>query len=128
MANLKVTIKIESTELFPSPVNQTSVHNLIVNGTFIGFTKLQLDTTPTKINQGAINGPSLSAYLYVMAPLTNLQTVFIKKGTDIEPFIKLLPGDFAFIPYGAQTSVEDLSAYTAGAGAASIHYFIAEKD
>jgi hypothetical protein len=128
MPQLKVTLKLESLNLFPSPYSQTTTHNLDMNGTFMGFNKMTLSVTPIQINTAPINGPSLSAYIYIAAPNTNLQTVFIRKNSETEPFLKLLPGDVAFFPYGGQLSVDDLVAYTAGAGAAEILYFIGEKD
>ena len=125
---LKTTIKLESSTLFPNNVLQTQVFNLYINGTFAGFNKMVVGTTPTKLNASDINGTSLSAYLYVSAPATNLQTVFIKQTGASEPFAKLAPGEFAFLSYGGELTTPDIMAYTPGAGFAEIHYFIGEKD
>jgi len=125
---LKTSIKLESSTLYPNNVLQTQVYNLHINGTFAGFNKMIVETTPVKLNNSDIDGASLSAYLYISAPSTNLQTVFIKQVGATESFARLAPGEFAFLSYGGQTTTPDIVAYTVGAGHAEIHYFIGEKD
>lgn len=126
MGTLKSTIKIESTDLFPTPVSFTVVNNNAVNGTFSGFNNIVAGTAGVQLNLAAIN--TATAYLYAQAPTTNGTAVRLATGTAGGPaFAVLAPGDVAFIPYGQTAGGgDDLFALTTS-GTAAINFFIGEK-
>jgi hypothetical protein len=126
MGTLKSTIKIESTDLFPTPVSFTVVNNNAVNGTFSGFNNLVASPSAVTLNIAPIN--TGVAYVYAQAPTTNGTAVYISESGG-SVFAVLAPGDVAFFPYG-QNSLggNDLQAATPGGGAtAQINYFVGEK-
>ena len=125
MGTLKSTIKIESTDLFPTPVSFTVVNNNAVNGTFSGFNNVVAGTAAVQLNLAPIN--TSVAYVYAQAPTTNGTAVSIEEDATNVVFAVLAPGDVAFFPYGATAGGgADLSARTTG-GTASINFFIGEK-
>lgn len=128
MATLKTTVRIESPDLFPQVINFTNIATNQINGSFNGFNTITVELTDTKLNSSAINGVSKTAYCYFSAPLTNLQTVLIRKGVDTDAFIKLSPGDIAVLPYGSMIATGDIFAYIPAIGTATLTYFIGEKD
>jgi hypothetical protein len=128
MATLKTTVRIESPDLFPQVINFTNIATNQINGSFNGFNTITVELTDTKLNSGLIDGVSKTAYCYFSAPLTNLQTVLIRKGTDIDAFIKLAPGDIAVLPYGSMVATDNLYAYIPAVGSATLTYFIGERD
>jgi len=120
MGTLKSTLKIESTDLFPTPVSFTVVNNNSVNGDFSGFNTIEvsaatgggtgankLDATGgSKLN---ITNITSSAYIYAQAPTTNTANVHLCMvdgstagpgyATVSETFAILAPGDVIFMPY-----------------------------
>jgi len=124
MGTLKSTIKIESTDLFPTPVSFTVVNNNAVNGTFSGFNNVIADNSGITLNLTTID--SATAYVYAQAPTTNGTAVSIAEvGGNV--FAVLAPGDVAFFPYGQTAGGgADLEALTTG-GTAAINFFIGEK-
>ena len=127
MSTLKSTIKLESNDLFPSPVSFTVVNNNVVNGSYSSFSTVTVGTSAQTLNVHPINGTSDSAYCYFSAPIANAVPVFVGFGTTGDPFLKLAPGDVAFLPIGGETTTDDLVAYTL-VSSASINYFIGNKD
>jgi hypothetical protein len=125
MGTLKSTIKLESTDLFPTPVSFTVVNNNAVNGSFSGFNNLVASASAVALNIAPIN--SGVAYVYAQAPTTNGTAIYIQEAGGPTVFAVLAPGDVAFFPYG-QTSAggTDLEALTPG-GTAQINYFVGEK-
>lgn len=128
MSTLKTTVRIESPDLFPQVINFTNIAINQINGSFNGFNTITVELTDTKLNSGTIDGVSKTAYCYFSAPITNLQTVLIKKGIDTDAFIKLAPGDIAVLPYGSMIAATNLYAYIPAIGNATLTYFIGEKD
>jgi hypothetical protein len=123
MGTLKSTIKIESTDLFPTPVSFTVVNNNAVNGSFAGFNNLYASVTPTTLNIASID--TGIAYVYAQAPTTNGTAVYISDSSSV--FAVLAPGDVAFFPYGQTVAGgTDIQASTPG-GTAQINYFVGEK-
>jgi hypothetical protein len=125
MGTLKSTIKIESTDLFPTPVSFTVVNNNAVNGTFSGFNNVVAGTAGIQLNLASID--TATAYVYAQAPTTNGTAVGIREVGGPTVFAVLAPGDVAFFPYGQTAGGgADLEAFTTG-GTASINFFIGEK-
>jgi len=125
MGTLKSTIKIESTDLFPTPVSFTVVNNNAVNGTFSGFNNVIAGTAGVQLNLAPID--TATAYVYAQAPTTNGTAITIEEDATNVVFAVLEPGDVAFFPYGTSTAGGDnLVARTAGATAA-LNFFIGEK-
>lgn len=124
MSTLKTTLKVESTDLFPTPVSFTQVNNNSVNGTFSGFNQVVCGTATTTLNLGQIDNP---CYLYLQAPTTNGTAIWIAEGTTAVVFAQLAPGDVTFMSYGQDVyPAADLVAYTPGS-TATLNYFIGEK-
>ena len=138
MGTLKTTLKVESTDLFPTPVSFTVVNNNGVNGNFNGFNTLTVTSASHKLNVAAINGTgqTAGAYLYAQAPSTNQFAVCIGytgqtgAGTTDGSFVFLSPGDVAFVPVGGSIvgTINDVYAYTTSlAATGTIYYFLGEK-
>lgn len=125
MGTLKTTLKVESTDLFPTPVSFTKINNNLVNGQFSGFISVVAGTAAKKLNVSDIN--SGVAYVYLESPTTNTVPVLVGANTG-SVFAVLQPGDVAFFPYG-QTTLGglDLEAKTI-TGTATLQYFIGEKE
>ena len=126
MGTLKSTIKMESTDLFPTPVSFTVVNNNAVNGSFAGFNNVVAGTAAVALNIAPLDASV--AYVYAQAPTTNGTAVFIQEANGPTVFAVLAPGDVAFFPYGqtAAGASFDLEALTAG-GIAQINFFVGEK-
>jgi hypothetical protein len=125
MSTLKSTIKLESTDLFPSPVSFTVINNNPINGDYSSFSTVTVGTDAQLLNVHDIDGSS--AYCYFSTPTSNAVPVFVGFGTTGDPFVKLSPGDVAFLPVGGEVVTDNLVAYTL-VSTASISYFIGNKD
>jgi hypothetical protein len=126
MSTLKTTLKVESTDLFPTPVSFTQVNNNSVNGTFSGFNQVVCGTVgiASTLNIASITSP---CYLYLQAPTTNGTAIWIAEGTTGVVFAQLAPGDITFMSYGQDAyPAADIQAYTPGS-TATLNYFIGEK-
>ena len=125
MGTLKSTIKIESTDLFPTPVSFTVVNNNTVNGSFAGFNNVVAGTAAIALNIAPID---TVAYVYAQAPTTNGTAVYLREAGANTIFAALAPGDVSFFPYGnTGTGVSfNLEAATDG-GTAQLNYFVGEK-
>ncbi len=127
MGTLKTTLKVESTDLFPTPVSFTKVNNNIVNGTFSGFNNAIITNTAANLNIAAIG--VTGSYVYLENVATSGTAVYLNVGTVVvsSAVIKLAPGDVAFLPVGDSAGgVAAFSAITSG-GTASLNYFIGDK-
>jgi len=124
MGTLKTTLKVESTNLFPTPVNFTQVNNNQVNGNFSGFSQIQPDVAPgVQINSAPID---TSAYVYAAAPTTNQDIIQILDGNG-EQVCTLVPGDTLFFHYlGAAAPLDTLFAVALNATDV-INIFIGER-
>lgn len=125
MGTLKTTLKVESTDLFPTPVSFTKVNNNLVEGQFSGFISIVAGTVAKKLNVADID--TSVAYVYLEAPATNTVPVLVQvDGGSV--FAVMQPGDVAFLPYGQDTlGGADLEAITL-TGTATLQYFIGEKE
>lgn len=131
MATLKSTLKIESTDIFPTPVNFTAVNNNNVAGDFSGFNTVAITATPAVLNfLGAVS--VTGAYVYVSAASTNAHPVFVGSSPVVTPMtttlatLRLAPGDVAFFPAG-NVGACNVSAICAVGLTGTISYFIGEK-
>lgn len=125
MSTLKSTLKIESTDLFPTPVSFTVTNLNSVNGSFSGFNNLTVTASPIVLNIAPIDGTGLAAYCYFKNnDATN--NVYVGR-TGQDAFLSLAPGDVSLISYGGTASAANLYAYT-GTGTAILSYFIGEKN
>ncbi len=123
MGTLKTTLKVESTDLFPTPVSFTLVNNNQVNGNFSGFNQIQPGLAPgSQINVAAI---TTSAYVFSSAPASNVAAVQILDGNG-EQVCTLVPGDALFFHYLGSTGLNDLTAVAANATDV-INTFVGER-
>lgn len=126
MGTLKSTLKLESTDLFPTPVSFTKINNNLVEGSFSGFISVVAGTAQKKLNISDIN--TGTAYVYLESPISNGQSVLVQAGTTGSVFAVLAPGEIAFLPYGQNTTGGlDLYASTI-TGNATLQYFIGERE
>jgi hypothetical protein len=124
MPTLKSTLKLESTDLFPTPVSFTQVNNNGVNGTFSGFNQVVVGTGPTQLNLSQIDNP---CYLYLQAPTTNGTAIWVAEGTTGSVFAQLAPGDITFMSYGQEVYPAGNIEVSTPGGTAVLNYFIGEK-
>jgi hypothetical protein len=126
MGTLKSTLKLESTDLFPTPVSFTKINNNTVEGSFSGFISIVAGTVQKKLNVSPID--TGVAYVYLESPAANSVPVLVQAGTTGSVFAVLNPGEIAFLPYGQDTlGGDDLYAVTL-TGNATLQYFIGEKE
>lgn len=125
MGTLKSTLKLESTDLFPTPVSFTKINNNAVEGQFSGFISIVASSVAKKLNISPID--TGIAYVYLESPATNSVPVLVQvSGGSV--FAVLNPGEIAFLPYGQDTlGGNDLEAVTL-TGTATLQYFIGEKE
>ena len=126
MATLKTTLKVESTDLFPTPVNFTKVNNNTVGAAYSTFTTVAVGTAVVTLSQVV---PSADAYVYLSAPSTNAANITVGNGTVSvgTGFINLAPGDVALFPYGDGSGASvALEAISSVAGQ-SLDFFIGNK-
>jgi len=124
MGTLKTTLKVESTDLFPTPVSFTNVNNNTVAGTFSGFNNVVCSTAATTLNLGTIDS---ACYVYAQNATTSGTAIWLQEAGGTV-FAVLAPGDVAFFPYGdgVFSPAANLEAVTAG-GTASLNFFVGEK-
>ena len=123
MGTLKTTLKVESTDLFPTPVSFTTVNNNSINGTYSGFTTLTV-TGGTAVTLSPVAPGVVGCYLYVSAPSTNTENIILSEATTSVVFGQLLPGDVGFFPIGDGTGFNLDADTESGTGSAVINYFI----
>ena len=132
MGTLKTTLKVESTDLFPTPVSFTVVNNNAVNGNFNGFNTVALTTAYSALNATTIDGTG--AYLYLQSPSTNSGNIAVgytgqtagAGATALATLVYLSPGDTAFLPVGIGATAATVVA-TTQSGTATLYFFIGEK-
>jgi hypothetical protein len=129
MATLKSTLKIESTDIFPTPVNFTQINNNAVNGTFSGFNTLDVPANSLQTLNFLGSIDATGAYVYISAATTNAHPVYVGAGAVAvsSATIKLYPGDVAFFPAGDSNGAYDLGAICAAGETGTISFFIGEK-
>jgi len=120
MGTLKTTLKVESSDLFPTPVSFTNVNNNSIGATISSFTTIAVSGAITLATI-----PASNAYLYVSAPLTNTQDIVLKVGVGGTTFASIAPGNVGFFPIG-NNSGYTLQANTAS-GTQYLNYYIGSK-
>ena len=129
MATLKSTLKIESTDIFPTPVNFTQINNNPVNGNFSGFNTLDVPANSLQKLNFLSTIDATGAYVYIQSASTNSHPVYVGAGSVsiTTSTIKLYAGDIAFFPAGDSNGSFDLGAICAAGQTGTITYFIGEK-
>ncbi len=133
MGTLKSTLKLESTDLFPTPVSFTVVNNNAVNGDVAGFNNITVQNSNTILNLSTLDATG-GAYLYAQSPSTNSTIIFIGytgqgqvTASATATFLCLSPGDVAFCPIGLNgIATNNVIAKTAS-GTAALNFFFGEK-
>jgi hypothetical protein len=132
MGTLKSTLKLESTDLFPTPVSFTVVNNNTVSGDVAGFNNITVQNANTTLNLSTLDGTG--AYLYAQSPSTNTAVIFIgytgqgQLGSSATgTFLCLSPGDVAFCPIGLNGTATNAIIAKTSAGTASLNFFFGEK-
>lgn len=126
MGTLKSTLKIESTDLFPTPVSFTVVNNNAVSGAYSGFNQITL-AAATPITLTTVTPGTTGAYVYAQAASTNTAGTFIElqDGAATLVFATLYPGDVCLMPFGDGSGI-DLDANTATAGSV-LSFFVGNR-
>ena len=135
MGTLKTTLKVESTDLFPTPVSFTNVNNNGINGNFNGFNTVTIAAgASAALNSSVID--ATGAYLYLQSPATNGTGIAVGYsgqtaattgfGGGTGSLIYLSPGDTAFVPVGMGVTAANIHAWCPG-GTATLYFFIGEK-
>jgi len=126
MGTLKSTLKLESTDLFPTPVNFTKINNNIVAGNFSGFNNQTVGNSAATLNISAIG--ATGAYVYLESAAANGTAIYVGAGfvTTTTSTVRLEAGDVAFFPAGDLNGLATLTAITAG-GTASLNYFVGQR-
>lgn len=97
MGTLKTTLKVESVDLFPTPVNFTTVTNNLISANLSGFTSITVNTADTTL----ATIPAGGAWFYFSSPSTNTQNITLSiNGAPDVPFVVIQPGDVGLIPLG----------------------------
>ena len=129
MATLKSTLKIESTDIFPTPINFTQVNNNTVSGDFTGFNTVDVTATASTLNfLGTIS--ATGAFVYVQAAGSNLNPVYLGPSGFVTTagIVKLYAGDVAFFPYGDSSgAAADIQARCAAGETGTISFFVGER-
>ncbi len=127
MGTLKSTLKLESTDLFPTPVNFTKINNNVVAGDFSGFNTQVIGNVSATLNLAAIG--TGGAYVYLESAASNGTAIYVGGTATLvagTATIRLEAGDVAFFPAGDENGAFNLSAITSG-GTASLNYFVGER-
>jgi len=127
MGTLKTTMKVESSDLFPTPVGFTKINENLIAGNFSGFNMIEpaVDPLTTKLNIDTINS---SVYVYAEAPTTNVGSVTIFNANDVGgdgpiQICTVTPGDVVFFHF---LGTEDLLASVSNAGD-KLMFFLGER-
>lgn len=125
MGTLKTTLKVESTDLFPTPVSFTVVNNNSVNGNYSGFNNLTVTSVAQNLN--TIAAGATGAYVYLQSLATNpagIAIIIEEDSATVEKFATLYPGDVAFLPYNSAAG--QIKA-RAASGTASLNFFVGDR-
>ena len=127
MGTLKSTLKIESTDLFPTPVSFTVVNNNSVSGTYSGFNQITL-ASGSPVTLTTVTPGVTGAYVYAQAASTNTAGTFIEllEPTSTTVFATLYPGDVLLMPFGDGGGIIDLEANTVTAGSV-LNFFVGNR-
>jgi hypothetical protein len=127
MGILKTTIRVESKDLFPAPVDFAKLSLNKAQGKFSTFAQASCDPiTPLTLNLGPVNnGTSL---IYAEAPSTNDAPIYLSEAIGGNVFVVLYPGQVSMFPYGQNAlGGADIQALSAGPGVNVLNYFVADN-
>jgi hypothetical protein len=135
MSTLKTTISFESASLFPTPISFTKIATETVAGQYASYQTLSLaaGALETLFETNTAIGNSGVLYLYATASSSNAESVDLiinNKSTTQTYFMRLIPGDIAYLPvFAADLAGIKISARNNDpANAAALTYFCADKD
>jgi hypothetical protein len=128
MATIKSTIKLETTSLFPTPVNITVpvIEQVNLDANFTNITILPNSESIVYRSPGL--NPSNVVYVYLQSPTTNQVNleVYITDHLDREILIMILrPGDFSWFPlatYGPNVLVRVVNNDTIQSSSLNVFY------
>lgn len=131
MATLKATIKIETTTLFPNPINFTVpvVETVALDA---GFSTVVIEPAATEmIYSPAVVGTSDVTYIFLQANGSNTDYIEVEitdsLGVDITA-MKLLAGDFAWFPLLADSTTCEINVSHPSVGDdQTLYYIFAER-
>lgn len=126
MSTLKSTLKLESTDMFPTPVSFTKVNNNTIGAAYSTFTTVSVGTALVTLSAVV---PAADAYVYLSAPSTNTADITVGNNTVTvgTGFINLAPGDVAFFPYGDGSGASIALEAISTVAAQSLEFFIGNK-
>jgi len=125
MGTLKSTLKIESTDLFPSPVSFTVVNNNTVSGAYSGFNQITL-AAATPVTITSVTPGTTGAYVYAQASSTNTAGTYVELAiVGGDTFASLYPGDVLLMPIGDGSGF-DVAAESAAAGSV-LNFFVGNR-
>ena len=122
MGTLKTTLKVESTDLFPTPVSFTTVNNNSIGANLSAFTSISI-ANGAGVTLASL--PAAGAFIYVAAPSTNTDDVTIAESNGGQIVITVKPGDVGFVPVGDGTGF-DLIGDTV-AGTQVLNYYVGTR-
>ena len=128
MGTLKSTLKLESTDLFPTPVSFTKINNNTVAGNFSGFNAQEIaSAAAANLNIQGIG--TTGAFVYLESLPSNGTAIFVGAGTVTvsSSTIRLEPGDVAFFPAGDSNGLTSFSAICNTSGTATLNYFVGQR-
>ena len=131
MASLKTTIKVETTSLFPNPVNFT-VPVVETIGLDAAFSTVVIAPSATEtIYSPAVVGSSEVTYIYLQANANNtdyIEVTLVDSSSNSILAIKLLAGDFAWFPmYVDGTNCQVQVAHGNVSDDQTLYYIFAER-
>lgn len=131
MATLKATIKIETTTLFPNPINFTVpvVEQVALDA---GFSTVVIEPATTeKIYSPAVVGASDVTYIFLQANGSNTDYISVEivdSASAALVAIKLLAGDFAWFPLLADSTNCEINVSHSSVGDdQTLYYIFAER-
>ena len=99
MGTLKTTLKVESTDLFPTPVNFTTVNNNSITVGSSNFVSVAI-TSGSPVTVADLSTYTSGGYLYVQSPSTNTDNILVQENGGPTVYVELIPGDVGLIPLG----------------------------
>lgn len=135
MPTLKTTIMMNSSSLFPTPINMTLPVIQPIDGNHTGFQTVIIpaDSGSTLYTSVGVAGDSGSTYFFAQAAATNIDTISISitktAGADSLVLAILNPGDIMYVPIAATDATSTIIA--AGNDSvttlATLSYFYGER-
>jgi hypothetical protein len=138
MSTLKTTVKLESTTLFPTPINVTKISTEQIGGEYGAFQSNVIPAAEieTLFTNNSLLGNSGILYLYAESASANSAgysiDLYITNNTtnDSAYFARLIPGDVLYLPvYAADSAGIKIEARNNDPiRSATITYFVGARD